>query len=89
MRQRRTGQRSARAPGNKNLSYYLGGKYKALSDRKFEFSDTAHFRGTHMVTLTNTGDKLITYNFSLEAARPQPHGESMTFGQTASSGMLT
>lgn len=40
----------------------------SLSFSKFELNDTAHFSRYHEASITNTGDKPITYKFTLQPA---------------------
>ncbi|KAK8078910.1 peptidase S8/S53 domain-containing protein [Apiospora phragmitis] len=44
----------------------------SFDGRKFELNDTAHFRGTHSVELTNTGGVPVTYEFA-RAELPLPN----------------
>jgi hypothetical protein len=40
----------------------------SLSFSKFELNDTAHFSRYHEVSITNSGDKAVTYKFTLQPA---------------------
>ncbi|KAL2201793.1 serine endopeptidase [Sarocladium strictum] len=60
--------------------------------RKFELNDTAHYQGTHSVEITNSGDKDVTYTFSLESAagfdswEPNAPGQPPAFGKDSFKG---
>jgi subtilisin family serine protease len=60
--------------------------------RKFELNDTAHYLGTHSVEITNSGDKDVTYTFSLESAagfdswEPNAPGQPPAFGKDSFKG---
>ncbi|EXF83068.1 subtilase [Colletotrichum fioriniae PJ7] len=40
----------------------------SFDGRKFELNDTAHFKGTHTVEITNRGTETVTYKFSVQDA---------------------
>ncbi|KXH59614.1 subtilase [Colletotrichum salicis] len=40
----------------------------SFDGRKFELNDTAHFKGTHTVEITNRGTETVRYKFSLQDA---------------------
>ncbi|KAG7055888.1 serine endopeptidase [Colletotrichum scovillei] len=40
----------------------------SFDGRKFELNDTAHFKGTHTVEITNRGTETVTYRFSVQDA---------------------